>query len=173
MGWFFCDKDKYKQDVKECVLNYCFNEEERKNIKYIECKKDSAYMIYDNGKNKYGLIYAIQNTNYEFGYKDMDLSVCPYYYNCSEKFYKMCKEIYSNTDSEYAKQWLKNYEEINAKKKQKQKLIKSLKVGDIVEFINANYGNQKQWRVSSINGTKILFEGYNLIGWKNKDFIIV
>lgn len=169
MGWTSCYK-KYGQGTKSCVLEYCFGTKERENVEYIEVKKGVAFMIYNDNGIKHGLVYLLRNSGDEFCYKDMDITSGPYAFNCSEKFYKMCKEIYSNrTMKGYADNWFEGVEKEMAEKQK----IKNLKVGDIVEFEYANYANQKQWKVTSIKGQTVLFEGYKLKGWRNQKFKVI
>lgn len=173
MGWLIMNKPYYENDIKENVLNYCFKNR-KDNIEHIEIKNRVAYMIYNENGKKYGLIYLLRQTKKEFGYKDMDITMCPYCYDCSKKFYNMVKEIYVGERlTEWVQEWLDNYIKYQDKKKQEKNKRNKLKVGTLIEFVTANYGGKKQWRVSNIIGKKVLFEGYNLRGWKQQEFNII
>ena len=173
MGWSIKNKYYYENDTKENVLNYCFKNR-RDNIEHIEIKGRVAYMIYNENGKKYGLIYLLRQTKNEFGYKDMDITMCPYYFDCSKKFYNMVKEIYVGERlTEWVQEWLDNYIKYQDKKKEDKNKRNQLKVGTLIEFVTANYGGKKQWRVSNIIGKKVLFDGYNLRGWKQQEFNII
>lgn len=173
MGWLIMNKSYFENDTKENVLNYCFRKT-RDNIEHIEIKNKVAYMIYNENGKKYALIYLLHQTRNEFGYKDMDVTMCPYYYDCSKKFYNIVKEIYVGERlTKNVQEWLDNYIQYHEKKKQQKQKRDNLKIGTLIEFVTANYGGKKQWRVSNIIGKKILFEGYNLRGWKQQEFNII
>ena len=162
----------YGRDRKDLLKNEIYGKYQDC-LEYVEVKGSNIWVIgHNKDGEKYGELYLTSYKDGEFAWKDIGISAHPFYYNCSKKFYEMAKEIYSDKDYQYAKEWLEKWEEVNNKEKARKELIKSLKVGDTIEFITANYGNQKQWRVSSIT-PKILFEGYNLQGWKTKEFKIV
>ena len=143
-------------------------------IEYIEEKGSNIWVIEnDHNGNRYGVLFLTSYKEGEFGYKDIGIDCCPGYCNCSKKYYKMCKEIYENGSSQWAKDWLKMWVNENEKDKIRKNKIKSLKVGDIIEFENANYGGKKQWKVSNIVNNTIYFEGYKLVGWRKYEFKIL
>lgn len=141
-------------------------------IDYAEIKGSNIWVVAHNENGlKYAELYLTSYKDGEFAWKDIDISACPYYFNCSKKFYEMTKEIYSK-DNKYAMEWLENWEKVNIKEKARKELIKNLKIGDKIEFEKANYGGKKQWTVTSVK-PKILFDGYNLVGWRKHEFKIV
>lgn len=174
MGWTysFVGFNKKRKDI---ILNEHVDYNNYNIIKAEE-KGSNVWLIAENKntKEKFGVLYLTHYKNGDFGCKDISIDMCPYEYNCSKSFYNLCKEIYKN-DTSYAKEWLENYEKYNLLKNEKKDKIKSLKVGDRVKFAdNVNFGNQRVWTVSHVleNG-KILFENYNLRGWKKCDFEIL
>jgi hypothetical protein len=54
----------------------------------------------DNG-NRYMIVGLVKNTSNTIGYKTMDESMCPYYFNAP----KYMKQLLSDTDIEYALKW--------------------------------------------------------------------
>lgn len=174
MGWTITNKYYFENDIKENVLKYCFSEKNREKIEHIEVKNKVAYMIYNENGKKFALIYLLRQNKNEFGYKDMDVTMCPCYFDCSKKFYNMVKEIYvGERVIGYVQEWLDNYIKYHDKKKQEKDKRNKLKIGTLIEFVTANYGGKKQWRVSNIIGNKVIFEGYNLRGWKQQEFNII
>lgn len=172
MGWLFTDKYIYEKDKKELVKKYCNLKAE--NIEYLEIKNNVAYMIYNYDNIKYGLVYLIEITNFEFGYKSMDITMCPYAFNCSKKFYNMVKNIYTgDRETKHTKEWLELWEKNKKETEDKKNKIKSLKVGDKIKFIDAQFGEREVWQVSYKNGETTLFNGYKLKGWKKCDFEII
>lgn len=172
MGWCYGFVG-YGKDRKELIIDEVYRGNENL-IEYIEVKSSNVWVIENDHKgNRCGVLFLTSYKDGEFGYKDIGISCCPLHFNCSKKYYKICKEIYENSEFQWAKDWLKKWENENEKDKITKDKIKSLKVGDIIEFENANYNGKKQWRISEIIGSKIYFEGYNLIGWKKKEFKIL
>lgn len=49
----------------------------------------------------FAIIYLIDLSKGDFGYKAMDKTIHPYYYNCPERIFKLLNP----TTSEYANQW--------------------------------------------------------------------
>lgn len=169
MGWlsWYVGYNKKRKDI---VINEVIDTKNY-GIVHIEEKGSNVWLITrDMQTNKmYGNLFLTSYKNGEFGYKAIGIEAHPFYYNCSKKIYELCKEIYGNSDCKYAKEWLENWQKETQLAKQKTNIIKSLKIGDIIEFENDGYG-KKQWKISRIDGAKILFEGYNLVGWKKQNF---
>lgn len=71
---------------------------------------------------------------FNFSYKDMDETMCPYYYDCPIGILKLLSE----TDNECALEWRKNcYERHNQKKAEKKNpnSLKNLPVGSWISFV--------------------------------------
>lgn len=172
MGWLSWYVG-YGKKIKDIVLEEVL---EKNKVDYIEVKGTNVWAIINNIDNnkKYGVLLLTSYKNGEFGYKDIDIEACPYYFNCSKKYYEMIKNIYKDReDRNNLDEWLKMYENKKIENKERLKKIKSLKVGDIVIFKYANYGGRKEWRVSEItNKGKVYFNGYNLRGWRMREFEI-
>ena len=169
MGWLSWNVG-YGRDRKDIILSEVID---KKCVDYIEVKGSNVWTIVhnDNGE-KYGILFLTIYKNGEFGYKDIGIEACPYYFNCSKKYYKMIKEIYKDrTEIGHLKEWLEKYENQSIKNKERLEKIKSLKVGDIVKFEYANYGGRQEWRVSQITSKgEVIFEGYKLRGWRKQEF---
>lgn len=170
MGWtsWYAGYGKKRKDI---ILNEVVDNNNYEILRAEE--KGSNVWIISKNKNtgsRFGVLFLTSYKNGEFAYKDISIDMSPYYWNCSKTYYEMCKEIYKNNTG-YAQEWLKNYEKYNNAEKERKELIKSLKVGDIIEFETANYANKRQWQVSHIlkNGT-VLFEMHKLRGWKQEKF---
>lgn len=174
MGWTYgyVGRGKKRKDI---ILNEFVNWNNYNIIKAEE-KGSNVWIIaeHKDTKSKFGVLYLTHYKNGDFGYKDISIDMHPYYYNCSKGFYELCKEIYKN-DNSYAKEWLEDYEKYNLAEKERKEKIKKLKVGDKIKFgENVNYGNQRIWTISHIlNNGKILFENYNLRGWKKHNFEVL
>lgn len=70
---------------------------------------------------------------YNFGYKDMDETMHPYYYDCPNSIL----ELLTETDNENARTWREKCREQNAKKKQERKSgdsLNNLPVGSKIKF---------------------------------------
>lgn len=172
MGWCYGFVG-YGKDRKDLIISEVYRNN-KDLIEYIEVKSSNVWVIENDHKgNRSGVLFLTSYKDGEFGYKDIGISGCPGYCNCSKKYYEICKEIYQNSEFQWAKDWLKMWKNENEKDKIRKDKIKSLKVGDIVEFENANYNGKKQWKISNIINNKIYFEGYNLVGWKKKEFKIL
>lgn len=171
MGWTstYVGKNRTREDLLKNEI-FCGHSN---NIDYYEIRGSNIWVIAHNENVRYAELFLTKYVDGEFYWKDISISMHPYYYNCGKKFVKMAKEIYNGVNkNNYADEWFKNWEKENEKNKNRNNLIKSLKVGDTIEFLTANYGGKKQWQVSHIE-PKILFEGYNLRGWKKQEFKII
>ena len=70
----------------------------------------------------------------EWGYKDLDSSMVPYYYNCPERLLKL-----STVTDENSLKWIEQCREYRARKNKVKKFIASLKDGDMVEIDGIRY----------------------------------
>jgi len=109
MGWTFLHRAKglrtediFRQDFGEGVLRFRL------------VGRSEAYMAYRTGKGPViGLVCLTQYRSRDrcnFGYKDMDESMGPYYYNCPKEILEMLsplEEVYAlgSTRYESAKNW--------------------------------------------------------------------
>jgi len=169
--WYYVGRGKKRKDIiKEEI-------ERHYNVVKIEERGSNVWAIVEDkeSKKQFAGLWLTKFDKGEFGYKDIGITEHPYYYNCSKSFYEKCKEIYGNSDFQYAKDWLEEYIKVNNAEKEKKEIIKNLKVGDKIKFgDNVNYGNQRIWTISHIfNNGKILFENYNLRGWKKHNFEVL
>lgn len=119
------------------------------------------------------LVTLLVFDEYEWGYKDMEESMCPGYCDCPLVILKdvPCPE------SEWAIEWRKAVKEQHYKKAAQKAAIKALRPGDMVEFINCNYAGQKKFEVASNDGKTVLFCGergrVHLVNWKKTEFKII
>lgn len=110
----------------------------------------------------------------EWGFKDMDESMCPGYCDCP---LIILKDV-PCPDNEWAIKWRKTVMERHYKENAKKAAIKALRPGDEIEFIAVNYGGNKKFKVSVIQGKNIYFADarsscLNLVGWKKQEFKII
>ena len=122
------------------------------------------------------LVILLDFDEYRWGYKDMCEDMCPGYFDCP---LIILKDV-PCPDHEWAIEWRKTVMERHYKKNAKKALIKSLKVGDEIEFTEVNYGGYNRFKVSVIDGKNIYFaagkgnsiRGYTLTlnNWKNQEF---
>ena len=137
MGWTFTNKPK-GESVKE-FFSKEFNYENETSVgRVIDCSASlrEAYLAYEIEKKNNGgqkevvaIVCLIQYTKdpyYNFGYKDMDETMWPYYYNCPERILKLL----TPTTNENALEWRKRCWENIERKKARPKF----EVGDILEF---------------------------------------
>ena len=124
----------------------------------------------------------------KWGYKGMDETMEPYYYNCPQKILKLAEE--SEPISDNAKHWRdKCWETIKRKKE-----VKAIKVGTILTFkkpfsftngvsadtfilsesIDLHNRKKTYFRLFSKSESKVKSEvRYNIKGWKKMDFTIL
>ena len=82
-----------------------------------DCNFAAVFLTYYSPKARNG---------YNFGYKDMDETMCPYYYDFPEKYFKLL----TPTDNKYAIEWRQRVSEnIEAKKN-----LAKIKYGDKIQF---------------------------------------
>lgn len=136
MGWTYTHKQR-GQSVKD-FFRQEFNHEYGEVIDVAQKGYTEAYVAYRiPAHNKFGFHYperviaimcCIRYTRdyYNFGYKDMDETMHPYYYNCPERILKLL----TPTDNTSAWEWRQTcWEKIN-----KRKARPKLKVGDKIKF---------------------------------------
>ena len=114
-----------------------YNEDNGKYGKVLDCavvNLRSAYIAYEigNAQGKREVIAIVcaldydPNSEFNFGYKDMDETMGPYRYGCPERILKML----TPTEHEYAKKWRETcWERIRSQKARPQ-----LKKGLIIKF---------------------------------------
>lgn len=172
MGWteYYVGRGKKRKDLIREELERYYN------VIKIEEKGSNIWAIAEDKESKQQFA-GLWLTRYEggyFAYKDIGITEHPFYYDCSKGFYEKCRELYGNSEYQYAKDWLEDYKKYTLAEKERKDKIKSLKVGDKVKFTTANYGNQRIWTISHITDKgKVLFENYNLRGWKKQDFEVL
>lgn len=109
----------------------------------------------------------------EWGYKDMSEDMGPGYHDCP---LIILKDV-PCPDDKYAIEWRKNVMAHHYDKIAKKAAIKALRPGDMVEFINCNYGGRKKFKVAYNDGKKVYFVGdhgkVNLVNWKKTEFKIL
>lgn len=115
----------------------------------------------------------------EWGYKVMDESVEPYYYNCPAKILKLL----TPTDQPHANEWRQKCVQASVRKT----LAKSLKNGDVIKFDDqlsfGKYGTEDTFIVCNyaiankkprirfrMNGTKILCR---ITNWRDRPFTLL
>lgn len=127
MGWYYQSgqpsnieqyfKDQWEQSGRHEVLD----------IELVK-KKELYGAIKDKTTGEiFAIIYLIDLKNGDFGYKAMDETVHPYYYNCPERIFKLL----SPTTSEYANQW-------RAKQSRKYKTKKPSELERAKEILKEN-----------------------------------
>lgn len=117
------------------------------------------------------LVIQLDFDEYRWGYKEMSEDMCPGYYDCP---LIILKDV-PCPDHEWAIEWRKTVMEGHYKENAKKAVIKALRPGDEIEFITVNYGGNKKFKVSVIQGKNIYFSDgrsccINLIGWKKQEF---
>lgn len=147
MGWLYKNTYTRKQDIKNEIVNTI----------------SDGYRVLDHGSGSKGFYVAYESNNETFvvfyktscckgywGYKDMELSMCPY------DAYDMPKKLLKYVNLEECSSWYKMWEN-NQSEKKKAKLIK---VGDKFKWsgevfvVGENY-NKTGSQVLANSGTKI------------------
>ena len=109
----------------------------------------------------------------EWGYKDMSEDMGPGYHDCP---LIILKDV-PCPDDKYAIEWRQAVMERHYNEIAKKAAIKNLQPGDMVEFLNCNYGGQKKFVVAYNDGRKVYFVGdrgkVNLVKWKKTEFRII
>jgi hypothetical protein len=154
MGWTFTNKsssvkvaDFFKAEWKDTIFHA---------VKVINMQE--VYMACSNKREPDTIFAVVCLLNYQpkeymnFGYKDMDESMHPYYYNCPESILKLL----SPTDKQNAIAWRAECQKRIDNKKSKAKFTK----GSIIRFskpiqFNSNL-NIDAFRVSSMKPMRFL-----------------
>lgn len=170
MGWTSTGIEYYekKETKKELLKKYLVGCD----FVYMEQKGNNVWTI-EKGKagNLFGCLYLTSVKDYEFAYKDIEISSEPFYYNCSEKYLKMISDIYK--DNENVNNWIKTCRDKRLKEATKKNEIKNLKVGDRIEFENDVYNGKRIWTITAI-GKKFEFDYiYHLRNWKKQNFKVI
>lgn len=90
-----------------------------------------------NVKKIFAVVCKTSVEGMEFGYKDMDETCGPYYFDCPNSIL----EILSETDNELALEWRKKCREQNEQNKEiskSKKLLKELPLGSKIKFNSLN-----------------------------------
>jgi hypothetical protein len=137
MGWTYTHKDE-GESVKEFFSREFGYANDKREVSLLDCaviRLREAYMAFKdvnlvNGTRQVFAVVCLLDyrpkDHWNFGYKDMDESMGPCYYNCPEKILR----VLSPTTNEYAIKWRKKC----WKRLSRRKEIAKLKVGDILEF---------------------------------------
>ena len=106
MGWWFQYKPS-DMSVKE-FFEKEFNGEK---IKVLDCKVvnfKTAYLAIQNPLTIFGCVCLLEykhNEHCNFGYKDMDESMEPYYYECPESILKLLSPLSDDPKDDGARRW--------------------------------------------------------------------
>lgn len=145
MGWtttyHYNDRRYSNKEIRE----YFKKQFESVNILYLSVKHFSeVYMACEKNGQVFAVICLIRNSKNDFGYKDMDETMLPYYFNAPEKLLKML----SPTDNKNALSWRKTCSLLNKVKPgtcfmdadYKWQVVKVLK-----EYALIRHGSSHQW----------------------------
>jgi hypothetical protein len=126
MGWlsnfYWENVDDVKQHLrKELVGDEILAESSYGSEWYVAVKRDSEVFI--------AVILIKSMGENAFGYKDMDSTCIPYYFNCPESILKLNTLVDSNT-----LEWIERCREKRSKKLKVKAFIKSLVSGDLVNI---------------------------------------
>ena len=165
MGWTFGNFWRTKQDVVEHCIDWgtrfaTLNHSVRGNRLWV-------LLQYNEGERKgdvFVALYLLSNSGGEWGYKDLDDTVGPYYYDCPLSY--LTKTIESGRAlSESTKSWHENVRKYHAeqrsKKKEVTKMASKLKPGVVLEFCDKQYKlcekypGRKGWEVRCLDDNKI------------------
>jgi len=150
MGWTF---GWYSiKELKSHILNQFNNE----HYKLLDSKGTSfgkrLWVAFENKKTNKSFIalYLLQKSEEDWGYKDMDESMGPNYYDCP---LELLDKTTGDVTSKYAINWRKAVREHHSEKKEKSQL----KAGDIFELYDIKYTviskSKKSWivRANGVN----------------------
>ena len=136
MGWLFSRQHKSKKDFIahrtrtqriQCGTIYtCLAKSVRGKTLY------TVWEVVYPGKppHRFIGIDLLSKTSDGWGYKDMCESDGPYKHDCPLKFFDMVPE----PPNEYARKWRERVKEIAEGAKKRRKMLKNIKVGDIVHL---------------------------------------
>ncbi|MFR8621990.1 hypothetical protein [[Ruminococcus] torques] len=114
------------------------------------------------------VLTSVRNGRY-FGYKDMDESELPFYYNCPESILKLL----TPTENADANEWRKRCREYNLKKKELDKAPLNTSVAVVINgekkiFTKSVHQKRKKWinwsESTYITTDRIINLGYEIIG---------
>jgi hypothetical protein len=174
MGWTFSHKDK-SESVKsffEKRFNYQ-SAESNSAFKLLDCKvvaMKTAYLAIElTRKSGVAVTFAVvclldyqPKAHFNFGYKDMEESMNPYYYDCPQSIL----DLLTPTTNEDALAWRAKCKEVANQKK----VAKTLQKGDVIKFKNelkfGSFGYTDTFTV--IDPKKGHFSGLGLKCWAVK-----
>lgn len=170
MGWTFYDADVFtagKRDnkkIKAILDKQCTWEWEGGSNKPLKSSLvgntyyAAVEQILSDGTRKVWCAVTRISLNgedgFRFGYKDMEESMNPFYYDCPIGILNLLTE----TDSEYANKWRKGVREYHEKqKKRRNKSLGKLPLGTVIEFTINGRG--------TFRAKKILYYKYKRPVW--------
>lgn len=183
-GYYACDKPQTLEEKKNFVANEVkswYNGEAvilHDHIAYDPYVSDKGGYVYycsleRPDQRRIILVNLVVFDKDEWGYKDMSEDMGPGYHDCP---LIILKDV-PCPDDQYAIEWRKEVMERHYNEIAKKAAIKNLQPGDMVEFINCNYGGQKKFVVAYNDGRKVYFVGdrgkVNLVKWKKTEFKII
>jgi hypothetical protein len=120
----------------------------------------------------FAVVYLTSRRNGEFGYKDMDESMGPYYYDCPNRILNKL-EVLSPNPSECAKKWRDT-----CRQKQSTKSVK-IENGQTITFkneLNFRVFKENTFKVVKV-GAKVRFIAMNgtrcqITKWKEREFTV-
>lgn len=142
MGHIFSSEWRTKDDLVQSILRDCtinsmdgtsrvLSHALRGNQLWIAWE----YHKYSEGEDpkKIVLLYLISTNQGSYGYKTMDESMGPYYYDCPDHVIKAA----GPTTNEYALAWRAKVKEAKAAKKNQKSLRATVALGDVLTFDGA------------------------------------
>lgn len=172
MGWLFTYKPR-GESMKE-FFSKEFNGENGQVLDVALVNFREAYIAYQLGDEVIALVCLVDydnNSYYNVGYKDMDETMGPRYYNCPKRIL----EKLTPTQNEYAREWREA-----CWQRHQEKEAKRVSDGDQVRFahpITFTNGYFGDTFTVIKNGRKVRFsDGYDLYrisNWQNRDFQII
>lgn len=132
MGWTWYIANNYKKGKidRKKEIDDMWNNDRTQVVR--SCLKDTTYYAAIKNINTnevFAIVYLTKIDGYEFGYKDMDETEEPYYYDCPKS---ILKEL-SPTDNELANSWRKKcYANIERKKTELN--LNKLPIGTKIKF---------------------------------------
>lgn len=156
MGWTF----SYNWQQKKDIVEHCLDFGENYKVLKHSVKGNHLWVLAQHIKdNKPGVmfiaLFLLSKSQGEWGYKDLDDTCGPYYYDCPISYVKAVKESgreLSKTSSE----WMEKVEQHHTIVAEKRKKSKALKPGDKVNFqgviyqLIKKYGGRYGWEVRSM-----------------------